>query len=61
MTDPMHIQDMTAAQISQLLMANDCELTAGQATALGEFVERIGGMENAWTAVKMLGEMEQTH
>ena len=60
MTDPMRIQDMTAAQISDLLGADGVRLTVSEAAALGEFVERIGGVENAWTAVELLYELEES-
>ncbi len=52
------VQDLTAAQIRTLLVTEVNSLSDSQAVVLEDFIERIGGVENAWTAVNMLSEFE---
>ena len=52
------VQDLTAAQLRTLLVTEVNSLTDSQAVVLEDFIERIGGVENAWTAVNMLSEFE---
>ncbi len=59
MANSNRIQDMPAAQISELLRAHVDGLIGSHTAALEDFVERIGGVENAWAAVRMLNELEE--
>jgi hypothetical protein len=54
----LRIQDLTAVEIAELLAEDGSHLTSHQAAALQKFVEDIGGLENAFAAVEMLGELE---
>lgn len=55
----LRIQDLSAAEIADLLAEDGSHLNSQQAAALQRFVEDIGGIENAFAAVEMLGELEQ--
>ena len=60
MPSPLRIQNLPAAEMAALL-ARDCsELTKQQVSALREFIEDIGGIENAYAAIEMLSELENT-
>jgi hypothetical protein len=54
------IHDMPPNEIAELLAAEDGDLTEGQAGAVQEFIEDIGGIENAYQAVDMLKQLEET-
>jgi hypothetical protein len=53
----IRIQDLSAEEIAALLARDGKDVTARQAVALQEFVEDIGGMENANAAVEMLSDL----
>jgi hypothetical protein len=59
MSDEIRIQDLSAAEIAELLAEDGNHLNTQQAAALQKFIEDIGGLENAFAAVEMLGELEQ--
>ena len=59
MADILRIQDLPADKIAALLSADGTRLSAAQVAALREFIEDIGGIENARTAVEMLSELEE--
>ena len=59
MSYELRIQDLSATEIAELLAEDGSHLTSQQAAALQRFVEDIGGLENAFTAVEMLGELEE--
>ncbi|MBM4093205.1 MAG: hypothetical protein FJ276_27910 [Planctomycetes bacterium] len=59
MDDPIEIQDLDTHEIRELLSAEGSELNEQQAAALKEFIEEIGGMENALAALAMLDELEE--
>ena len=54
----MHIDDLTAQEIQTVLAAQVDDLSDEQALALRDFIERIGGIENATAAVEMLSRLE---
>jgi hypothetical protein len=55
-----YIRDLDTVQIARLLAADDDALSAAEAAALQEFIEEIGGIENASSAVEMLLELERS-
>ena len=59
MAESIRIQDMMPDEIAELLAAEDCDLTEEQAGALQEFIEHIGGVENACNAVEMLSQLDK--
>ncbi len=59
MSHEIRIQDLTASEIAELLAEDGRPLTRQQAVALRQFVEDIGGVENAFAAVEMLDELER--
>jgi hypothetical protein len=58
MDDEIRIQDLAADEIRELLLEEGSELDEQQAAALKQFIEDIGGMDNALAAIAMLGELE---
>lgn len=60
MSESIRIQDMMPDEIAELLAAEDCDLTEEQAGALHEFVEHIGGIENAFNAVEFLSQLNKS-
>jgi len=52
------VQDLNATEIAEILAADGSQLTPDEAAALQKFIEDIGGFENAFAAVDMLGELE---
>jgi hypothetical protein len=58
MADVIRIQDLSTDKIAALLAADGNQLSAAQVAALREFIEDIGGIENARDAVEMLGELD---
>jgi hypothetical protein len=53
------IQDMAAYEIRELLLDQGSEVDEEQAAAIKQFIEDIGGLENALVAVDMLDELEK--
>lgn len=60
MPESIRIQDMMPDEIAELLLARDCDLTEEQARAVHEFIEHIGGIENAFDAVALLNQLERS-
>lgn len=58
MSPDMRIEDLNTTAIAQLLATPDYLLDDDQSLAVRDFVERIGGIENAWLAVEMLSDRE---
>ena len=54
MDDEIRIQDLAADEIRELLLEEDSELDEQQAAALKQFVQDIGGIENALAALDHL-------
>jgi len=52
------IDDLPAEQLRAALMVNLEELPAEEAYAIQDFIQRIGGRENALLAAEMLEELE---
>lgn len=52
------IDDLPAEQLRAALMVDLEELPAEEAYAIQDFIERIGGRENALLAAEMLEELE---
>ena len=59
MSDEIRIQDMNADEIAELLAAEGSDLSEEQASALRDFIDRVGGIENALSAVEMLCDLEK--
>ena len=59
MDDEIHIEDLANDEIRELLLEEGSELDEQQAAALKEFIEDIGGLENALAAVAMLSQLEE--
>ena len=59
MDDEIDIQDLDAYEIRELLLDQGSEVDEEQAAAIKQFIEDIGGLENALAAVAMLDELEQ--
>jgi len=59
MPHELRVQDLTAVEIADLLAEDGSQLSYEQAVALQRFIEDIGGVENAYAAVAMLGELEE--
>jgi predicted mannosyl-3-phosphoglycerate phosphatase (HAD superfamily) len=55
----IRIQDLQADEIRELLLEEGNGLDEQQAAALKQFIEDIGGMENALAALAMLDELEK--
>ncbi len=55
---PFHIDDLPAEQIRAALTVDLGELPEEEAYAIQDFIDRIGGMDNALSAVEMLEELE---
>ena len=54
MDDEIEIQDLEAYEIRELLLDQGSEVDEEQAAAIQQFIEDIGGLENALAAVDML-------
>lgn len=54
MDDEIEIQDLEAYEIRELLLDQGSEVDEEQAAAIKQFIEEIGGLENALAAVGML-------
>ena len=59
MDDELEIHDFTTEQLRVLLSEEGSELNEQQAAALKQFIEDIGGMENALAAIAMLDGLEE--
>lgn len=60
MSRTIPIRDLPVDEIAALLARTGNTLTPQQVVALQEFIDDIGGVENAWTAVDMLSKLEDT-
>lgn len=59
MDDEYRIEDLAADELAELLAEEGADLNDDQALALKQFIEQIGGFENALLAVEMLGQIEK--
>ena len=59
MNDEVDIQDSAADEIRELLLEEGSEVDEEQAAAIKQFIEDIGGLENALSAVAMLDQLEK--
>jgi hypothetical protein len=59
MDDEIDIQDLAAYEIRELLLDQGSEVDEEQAAAIKQFIEDIGGLENAFAAVDMLDSLEK--
>ena len=57
MSAKLRIQDLPAEEIAALLAQDGNDVSPQQAIALQEFIEDIGGMDNACAAVEMLSNL----
>jgi hypothetical protein len=55
----IRLQDLSAEEIAALLAKSGNDVSPQQAIALQEFIEDIGGMENANAAVEMLSQLRR--
>ena len=53
----IHIQDLPAEEIAALLAKDGNDVSPQQVVALQEFIEDIGGIEDACAAVDMLSQL----
>jgi len=60
MADSIRIQDLKTEEIAELLAAKAHDLTEELARARHEFIEHIGGIENACNAVEMLSQLDKS-
>jgi hypothetical protein len=59
MSCQIRIQDLPADEIAELLALEGSDLSEQQAADLRDFIERIGGIENAYDAIEMLSQLEK--
>ena len=59
MDDEIDIRDLAADELRELLLEEGRELDEEQAAAIKQFIEDIGGLENALAAVEMLDVLEK--
>ncbi len=59
MDDEIEIQDLEAHEIRELLLDQGSEVDEEQAAAIKQFIEDIGGLENALAAVDMLDSLQK--
>ena len=59
MSEPYRVEDLPPNEIRELLAAERNDLTEQEAVALGDFIYRIGGVENAVLAIDLLDDLEQ--
>jgi hypothetical protein len=57
MPEIIRIQDLPAEEIAALLSKKQTEISTRQAAALQEFIEDIGGVQNALAAVELLRQL----
>jgi hypothetical protein len=55
----LRIEDLSAEQIRAVLALYVNDLTDDEILTIQDFIERIGGRENAELTVKMLGQLER--
>jgi len=53
------IEDMSSDEIRELLASDGKDLTELEAVALRDFIDRIGGIENAVLAIDFLDDLEK--
>jgi hypothetical protein len=59
MDDEIDIQDLDAYEIRELLLDQGSEVDEEQAAAIKQFIEDIGGLENALAAVDLLDGLQK--
>jgi hypothetical protein len=59
MPGKIHLLDLPADKIAALLTKDGNDVSPEQAAALQEFIENIGGLENARAAVEMLSQLRK--
>ena len=59
MSNHVRIQDLAADEIAELLAMEGSDLSEEQAADLRDFIARVGGLENAYSAVEMLSQLEK--
>ncbi|MBM4090249.1 MAG: hypothetical protein FJ276_12630 [Planctomycetes bacterium] len=59
MDDEIRIQDLTTDVIRERLLEEGSELNEQQAVALKQFIEDIGGPENALATIAVLDRLEE--
>lgn len=59
MSDESWIENLSAECIKALLDEGDHILSLEQAEALEDFIDRLGGIQNAQLAIRMLEEIER--
>ena len=59
MPDDVRIQDLSAREIAALLARSSEDVPNEHAGALRNFINDIGGIENAYAAVKVLSQLEE--
>jgi hypothetical protein len=57
-TPVVRLQDLSTQEIAARLLALGSELRPADVLAVEQFVEQIGGLENARAAIEMLRELE---
>ena len=58
MNSPESVDRWSAAQLKAALLDDVSDLTDEQIAAVQDFIERIGGIDNAQSAVDLLDELE---
>jgi hypothetical protein len=58
MSERTRIDNMSPQAIAELLSTPSFLLSDDEAVAVDDFVDRIGGIDNAWLAVDMLSRVE---
>jgi hypothetical protein len=58
MPERTRIDNMSSQAIAELLSTPSFLLSEEEAIAVDDFVDRIGGIDNAWLAVDMLSRVE---
>jgi hypothetical protein len=59
MNVPLRLQDLSAGALATALNSADSDTTPEQLLAIEQFVNRIGGIENARLAIEMLSQIER--
>ena len=59
MDDEIHIQDLATDEIRELLLEEGSDVDDQQAADLKQFIDEIGGLENALAAFAMLERLEE--
>ena len=59
MTNPLRVHELSAEALAAALTSLDSDTTPEQLLAIEQFVERIGGIENARLAIEMLSQIER--